>query len=235
MNMKKIVAAAVASVMAVSTMAIAASADVTAVTFKDETGKATLGDSSKGENTRIQWLASDLIPEGVSVDEVYGFAINVDVSACDPSAGFGGTVIFSVESKNWNTTGGDWNNETLKDGAIVRLETEPFFSAADLEGEWQNVVIDAYWGSGEVVVKSVDALDKHGNALTAGAETPADTTAADETPTDTTAPDNTPAPGANDGQGDGKEPANTGIEGVAVVAGLAVLATGAIVVAKKRK
>ena len=41
----------------------------------------------------------------------------------------------------------------------------------------------------------------------------------------------TPAPGANDG----KDPANTGIEGVAVVAGLAVLATGAIVISKKRK
>ena len=52
---------------------------------------------------------------------------------------------------------------------------------------------------------------------------------------ETTAPDNTPAPGANDNAGDGKDPANTGIEGVAVVAGLAVLATGAIVISKKRK
>ena len=232
MNMKKIIAAAVASVMAVSTMAIAASADATAITFKDETGKADLGDSSKGDNTRITWLASDLIPEGVTPDQVYGFAINLDTSACDPEAGFGGSIIFSVESNNWN--GVDWSNETMKDGAIVRLETEPFFSAADLETEWQQVVIDAYWGSGEAVVKSVDALDKDGNVLTAGAGD--DTTAADETPADdTTAADNTPADGSNPSGGDGKDPANTGIEGVAVVAGLAVLATGAIVVAKKRK
>ena len=52
---------------------------------------------------------------------------------------------------------------------------------------------------------------------------------------ETTAADNTPAPGANDGTGDGKDPAHTGIDGVAVVAGLAVLATGAIVFSKKRK
>ncbi|MDE6725658.1 MAG: hypothetical protein K2J79_08635 [Ruminiclostridium sp.] len=66
-----------------------------------------------------------------------------------------------------------------------------------------------------------------------GVDAPA--TAEDETPDDTAAPDNTPAPGANDGAGDGKPATNTGIEGVAVVAGLAVLATGAIVIAKKRK
>ena len=57
----------------------------------------------------------------------------------------------------------------------------------------------------------------------------------DNSAEDTTAPDNTPADGSNPSGGDGKDPANTGIEGVAVVAGLAVLATGAIVIAKKRK
>ncbi len=71
-------------------------------------------------------------------------------------------------------------------------------------------------------------MDKDGNVLyTKGekAAAPADPTPADPTPAD-------PTP---DGAGDGKEPANTGIEGVAVVAGLAVLAAGALVVAKKRK
>ncbi len=47
--------------------------------------------------------------------------------------------------------------------------------------------------------------------------------------------DPAPADPTPDGAGDGKEPANTGVEGVAVVAGLAVLATGAVVIAKKRK
>ena len=50
---------------------------------------------------------------------------------------------------------------------------------------------------------------------------------------DTTTEDNTQTPPS--GANDGKDPANTGIEGVAVVAGLAVLATGAIVISKKRK
>lgn len=50
--------------------------------------------------------------------------------------------------------------------------------------------------------------------------------------------ENTEAPGENTenpGESTDKPATNTGIEGVAVVAGLAILATGAVVIAKKRK
>lgn len=62
---------------------------------------------------------------------------------------------------------------------------------------------------------------------------PAETTAAasDNTPAETTAAaGNTNSTATTD-----KGNADTGVEGVAVVAGLAIVAAGAIVVAKKRK
>lgn len=55
----------------------------------------------------------------------------------------------------------------------------------------------------------------------------------DSTPAPDPTPDSTPAPTPDPGQG--KPDTDTGIEGVAVVAGLAVLAAGAIVITKKRK
>ena len=60
----------------------------------------------------------------------------------------------------------------------------------------------------------------------------------DETPADTQAPDDTDAPAteAPATTGDSTKPnTNTGVEGVAAVAGVALLAAGAVVVAKKRK
>lgn len=224
MNMKKIIAGAVASVMAVSTMAIAASAEVQAITFKDETGKATLGDSSKGDNTRITWNVVDVLPEGVKIEDVYGVQLNLDGSH-DEASGMGGSFIFSTKSNNWN--GVDWANEgkdinfDATNKTLTRLEETPFFTATDIsgaEGEYAQIVVDAYWGSGEYTVKSMTFLDKDGKDLTASSDPGTDDPGTDD-------------PGTDDPQ----TPPNTGVEGVAVVVGLAVLATGALVVAKKRK
>ena len=60
---------------------------------------------------------------------------------------------------------------------------------------------------------------------------PEETTAPEESADNTT--DNSPASDGNDS--DGKDTPNTGIEGVAVAAGAAVLAAGVIITAKKRK
>lgn len=83
------------------------------------------------------------------------------------------------------------------------------------------VSLDVYDKSGALMV----SFDGNGNATTAAApaETPADTN-------DTAAPaDNTTAPAADKGSPD------TGVEGVAAVAGLAVVAAGAVALSKKRK
>ncbi|MFR2154985.1 MAG: hypothetical protein ACLS48_10350 [[Eubacterium] siraeum] len=102
------------------------------------------------------------------------------------------------------------------------------------------------WGNGiaAVTVTKLEVKDASGNVLVSfdekgvptigGASTPADTTA----PDDTKAPDDSQAPAteAPATTGDSTKPnTNTGVESVAVVAGIAVLATGAVIVAKKRK
>ena len=102
------------------------------------------------------------------------------------------------------------------------------------------------WSSGiaAVTVIKCEVKDASGNVLVSfdekgvptigGASDPADTQA----PDDTKAPDDSQAPAteAPATTGDSTKPnTNTGVESVAVVAGIAVLATGAVIVAKKRK
>ena len=102
------------------------------------------------------------------------------------------------------------------------------------------------WSSGiaAVTVTKCEVKDASGNVLVSfdekgvptigGASDPADTQA----PDDTKAPDDSQAPAteAPATTGDSTKPnTNTGVESVAVVAGIAVLATGAVIVAKKRK
>ena len=243
MNMKNIIAATAASALAAAAMTTAAfAATVTAVTFKDQTGKAELGDSSKGANTRIIWNLADILPEGITPEEVYGISLNLDVDY-DESQGMGGSFIFSAKGdRNWK--GVDWSNEALFDAGkktLTRLDTTPFFNSTDIsgaEGEYAQVVIDAYWGSGTLTVKSIDFLAQDGSVLTAssGGDTTTDTNSGSETtpapaPAATTTGNNTTG-----GTGTGNKPnAGTGAGGVAVAAGLAVLAAGGVAVAKKRK
>ena len=104
--------------------------------------------------------------------------------------------------------------------------------------EWSN-------GIAAVTVTRLDVKDADGNVLVSfdekgvatigGASTPAtDAPATDAPATDAPATD-APATDAPT-TGDSTKPStNTGVESVAVVAGVAVLATGAVIVAKKRK
>lgn len=84
------------------------------------------------------------------------------------------------------------------------------------------------WGSGiaAVTVTKLDVKDASGNVLVSFDEKGVPTIGGASTPADTTAPTT----------GDSTKPnTNTGVEGVAAVAGVALLAAGAVVVAKKRK
>ena len=88
---------------------------------------------------------------------------------------------------------------------------------------------------GKITLQSVS----FGGAATAPAEDEPTTDApSNDEPTTTDAPSND-APAADNGSTSApttdKQNANTGVEGVAVVAGLAIVAAGAVVVAKKRK
>lgn len=256
MNMKKILAASAASALAAAAMTAAVfAAGVTAVTFKDETGKAELSDSSKGAATRIVWNLADILPEGITPEEVYGVALNLDVDY-DESQGMGGSFIFSAKGdRNWK--GIDWSNEALFDAdkkTLTRLDTAPFFNSTDIsgaEGEYAQVVIDAYWGSGTLTVKSIDFLAQDGSVLTANSGGDTTTSGDDNTGSETTAPapaatttgsGNTGNTGSTGGTGStgsaggsNKPNAGTGVGGVAAAAGIAVLAAGGVALAKKRK
>ena len=90
------------------------------------------------------------------------------------------------------------------------------------------------WGSGiaAVTVTKLDVKDASGNVLVSFDEKGVPTIGGASTPADTTATADTTAPTTGDST---KPNTNTGVESVAVVAGIAVLATGAVIVAKKRK
>lgn len=90
------------------------------------------------------------------------------------------------------------------------------------------------WGSGiaAVTVTKLDVKDASGNVLVSFDEKGVPTIGGASTPADTTAPADTTKPTTGDST---KPNTNTGVEGVAAVAGVALLATGAVVVAKKRK
>jgi len=242
MSIKRILAAAAASVVAVSAMSVAAFA-ADAVTFVDKTGKATMADSGgKGDNTRVMWNTVDLLPEGVTIDQVYGFTVTFS-GEYDTEAGMGGSFIFSTKGNNWNMV--DWANA---DKAIVfdaeaktltRLETEPFFTETDIsgaEGEYAQVVIDAWWGSGELTIESVTALDKDGKALEGGA--PAESESKPEE-SESKPEESESKPEESESKPEESTPSTnnveTGVEGVAAVVGVAAVAAGALVVAKKRK
>ena len=91
--------------------------------------------------------------------------------------------------------------------------------------ETQVTQADFLDASGNVVI----SMDGKGNILggSAAFKDTADTSA--DTPADTTSPVDTTAPAADKGSPD------TGVEGVAAVAGAAVLAAGAVVLSRKRK
>ena len=96
------------------------------------------------------------------------------------------------------------------------------------------------WSSGiaAVTVTKCEVKDASGNVLVSFDEKGVPTIGGASAPADTQAPDDTKAPAteAPATTGDSTKPnTNTGVESVAVVAGIAVLATGAVIVAKKRK
>ncbi|MCM1300086.1 MAG: hypothetical protein NC228_11030 [[Eubacterium] siraeum] len=234
MNIKKIIAGAAASVFTAGALAASAYA-ADAVTFSDGTGKATLGDSSKGENTRITFDLTTALPAGINIADVYGVQLSFEGEFAEET-GAGGTFIFSTKSNNWN--GVEWGNEgadkaityNAANKTLTRTETAPFFTATDIsgnEGEYAQVVVDAYWGSGELKVTKISFLGQNGNELTASAASTTDATAsAAQT---TAAPTTTAAAAADKGN------AATGVEGVAATAAVAVLAGFAVIAAKKRK
>lgn len=211
MNMKRILAAAAASVVAVSAMSAAAFADK-------------FVNSNSGDNYLF-----DLIEEGYNVTEVCG--VTFTISGDFAESGIGGGIGFNSATTGWDQT--DWGNadagKTItitEDNKVTILRDTPVFAESDTTGEnpYAQVWISKWWGN-DATVEKVEILGAGGTVLSAGSAAPADSTPAEsESKTDESKTET-----------DTKPNVDTGVEGVAAVVGVAAVAAGALVVAKKRK
>ena len=219
MKMKKVLAAAAASVLAVSAMSVAASAATVTCDFVDN-------DYVFNEGAFIKFQVSDF----EDIDYLDIAAVNVVLTATDPEGWFGGAVAFASDVFDWGANQKAYANDGTQ--AITVASGEAFnvsYGTCPFDGEesYAVIAVQSWADDNEVKLDYIEFLDASGNVLkTYGAKPdaapPADETPSDETPSET--PDDTSKPNTN-----------TGVEGVAAVVGVAVVAAGAMVVAKKRK
>ena len=222
MKMKKVLAATAASMFALSAMSVVAFAEtdgvasVTKVTMYDADGNvvATNGDGSTALMSKEGNASSAEIYEidfsGLTEEQVGSITkIVADVTLTSDYVNgcIGGNV------------GGAWSGgdqlELSGSGSFTRTFTAGDLVAKDDDGNLAPVVQVQFWWVNPVPEEEPDD--------TSSDETPSDETPSNETPSDTT-PDDTSKPNTD-----------TGVAGVATVLGVAVLAAGAMVVAKKRK
>ena len=226
MNMKKIMAGVVASALAVSTMAVAASA-------------------ADYESTYTQSVTADKIninDDGTFYSQLQvGHVAEVTVTATYTTAD--GATGYALIGTDWGEPTAECNAVKMTgawNGAGFGLP-EDVVTAAN--GDFSGITLDFTVEVTDIasdVQAQVDAWGEEAIAdiqiIIIGANSPyasgfgtvkiAEKAAAAE---DTAAAGDTSAPTASD-----KGAADTGVEGVAVVAGLAIVAAGAVIVAKKR-
>ncbi len=262
MKITKILSAVAAAAVATTALATSASALLTLV---DSTGSTASGTGSwlvQVYNTGNPDEGKDPTDYGVNfADTAY---IDVVIEVADDGSrdwfegGFGGSIITSCGgdstngSHNWPTNE-FWGviDEDLGIESLAADKPVQFVKIGDYTYEGRCVITDANcffadstyvqtgiqeWGDAmnNYTVVSLELLDANenvilsfdgaGNATVGGASAGTDAPAADAGAVDTTAPTT----------GDKQSP-DTGVEGVAAVAGLAVVAAGAVVLSKKRK
>ena len=174
---------------------------------------------------------------GFDITSVYGIKVYVEVDPEDVEHGawYGGSVGANCPSRGWyqhNFANGDGDELTYDEskGYIVFQQDEPIFS----EDDGYAFAFFQQWGT-PMGVKKFELLDKNGKVLdyTAGAAEEVEAEEAEEAP-EVIAP--APATGDVAAATDStKGSPDTGIADVAAVAGIAVAAAGAFIVAKKRK
>ncbi len=248
MNMKKVLAGAVASVMAVSSMAIG-----TCAAAEDEGGFTKLEVVFKvntPEVVEFEWeLAGQLdVSFNADIDEWPAGATGKAKSNEEVTAvwEFDDYVKLATNYFGFKTVGVAWSSEegavnptmdiiSFKvDGREIAVDNDIFHknhtdndsANGNLKAVFYNAWDANISGNGSAIdVEDVNKGNPGGNTGSTEATEATEAPATDATQAGTDAPTTTP---------DKNQP-DTGVEGVAVVAGLAVLATGAIVIAKKRK
>ncbi len=247
MNIKKVLAGAVASVMAVTTFAALASAEKAGLSF--QTGSFSFR-NNPNQNTAYWWDEDQEQMEfdtwtytdaEITQDGQYSVSFEKDDS--DGAVSWKMLKLqflisqtdypdFAVTIDSFKIDGKD-----VAAGLTATLGVEEIkpddYTDTDFEGKKDYYVVGFYntYNSDMQFIKSDDYGNKVEVTFTVSGFKAADggdsteAPAGDATQAGTDAPATTP---------DKNQP-DTGVEGVAVVAGLAILATGAIVVAKKRK
>lgn len=215
MNMKKIIAGIAASALAVSALATSAFAagKVTAsIPFKDD-----------GQGNWQLFLAGDKKAADVGdidITKVASMDITLSFNAKSEEDWAGGAIIAQSDSVGWGTIG-QWENltgngkefEGVVSGKPFTVKMKDSFAADDT---FAAIVIQNY--GIDMNIDAITLYDASGAKLLSLPGSAAATTTA-----------------AASNAADDKGNADTGVEGIAVVAALAVLAGGAVVVAKKRK
>ena len=269
MNMKKFMAGAVASVMAVSVMAVAASAYDATLGYADGSWTAQDWDTTitvDGDGTYSITSSFGLLPDEETGGEYSPlangatvFVLDIKGLATDKNAGKGADGFdfadddFAGKSAFAKAAGIEVSDVKLT-ATIGGAETDVALDASkiyvgDLEGKG-NIRIEIYneYGAKDSAIDRDAFADVEKFTLTftiKGIDAPSEPAAGEgegenpPPPADGEGGNNAPAPGGTAGAGSDpnkdKPAVDTGIEGVAVVAGLAIVAAGAVVVAKKRK
>ena len=216
MNMKKIMAGIVASALAVSTMAVAANAALATKTGNDEGA-----------------VICSVNFEGLTEEQINSIT-KIEAKVTATSDFMNGCIGYNAAGAGWTAVNQDLGgNDTapcsgtwvaeFEAGALAATDDDgalaPF---SEIQLWWVNPVYDEDGNEVEAGVGTVESItfyDASGNVVAPAA-----------------AGGNPPAPGETAGPGadPNKGTPDTGVEGVAVVAGLAIIAAGAVVVAKKR-
>ncbi len=174
--------------------------------------------------------------------DVYGIRYTVDfddAEVADDAAWIGGGIGANSESTGWEAH--EWGKASgekeitpdFENGIIEWMDTEPIFSADDTYAHlWMQT-----WG-GSVTILQIEVLDADGEVL--WSTTPVEVEKEETPELIAPAPEETveEAPAAGDvaaAAETSKGSPDTGVADVAAVAGLAVAAAGAFVIAKKRK
>lgn len=240
MNMKKVLAGAVASVMAVSTMAIAASAEVSfpytaTIGFADaswacQDWETTLEITEDGTYTIATAdfeddEANEMFANGIKVFVIDIAKLGADLGITEDSENYGmAAAKFSDVKVKVTDKDGNEKDLTVDQSKLVW---------GDIEGKG-NLRLELYNSYGPT---TGDGEDADPSLAPVNRDDIVDIAKLSVTFTLTTASEPTcDDPGTDDpGTDDPQTPPNTGVEGVAVVAGLAIVAAGALVIVKKRK
>lgn len=264
MKITKILSAASAAAVCAAALAASASATLTTVdqtgVFKSGTGSWMPVVYSDGTFDASE---KDVVDYGINCQDIA--SVEVTFTPAEPEwweGEVGGAIVLSNKSAddashNWNgkefwgVVDEDLELATVDDTkACVAVKTGDLQYTLTMNVDDTNNVVDNYslvqvafqeWSAGmtDITVLGMNLKDADGNLLLSydangnvtynAAAAASDDAAADDAATDDAAADTTTAPAGD------KQSPETGVEGVAAVAGIAVVAAGAVALSRKRK